>query len=131
MSTDIQFFDLDSSNGVPDPVAPYSHAVSASGFYFVTGQMPIDPLTDEVVGGGIANQTDQVMTNLKRVIHEIGADFERVVSARAYLTSMEYFDEFNSAYEKWFTGPLPARTCIGVTGLARGADVEIDMVVAK
>jgi 2-iminobutanoate/2-iminopropanoate deaminase len=117
-------------DGVPAPVAPYSHAVAHGNVLYVTGQMPIDPATGALVAHGVTEQTDAVLANLARVVELCGASLTATVQARAYLTSMADFAEFNAAYEKWFTPPLPARTCVGVTGLAVGALVEIDLVVA-
>jgi reactive intermediate/imine deaminase len=115
-------------DGVPAPVAPYSHAVCHGSQLFVTGQLPIDPATGALVPGGIEAQTDAVLGHLRTVVERCGASLGDVVQARAYLTSMELYEEFNRAYAKWFDGDLPARTCIGVTGLALGALIEIDVI---
>jgi reactive intermediate/imine deaminase len=120
------------ADGVPDPVAPYVHATEANGLLSVTGQMPIDPRTGTLPAGGIAAQTDQVMRNLVRVLELCDSSLDRVLHARAYLVSMELFDAFNAAYEAWFPpGGLPARTCVAVHGLAVGALVEVDLLVAR
>jgi reactive intermediate/imine deaminase len=95
---------------------------------FVTGQLPVDPATGALVGGGIRAQTDAVMGNLRRVLELCGASLAAVVQARAYLTSMELYDVFNEAYAPWFPSGLPARTCVAVSGLALGALVEVDVV---
>ena len=116
----------------PKPVGPFSHAVRAGDYLFVTGQMPTlphDPLTS--VGGGIENQTRQVMENLKLVLASQGMGFERVVFARIYLVNFQDFDSMNKIYKTYFDkDSRPARTCIGVTGLAVGASVEIDFILA-
>ncbi|HEX3873724.1 MAG TPA: RidA family protein [Solirubrobacteraceae bacterium] len=112
-------------------VAPYAHATEANGLVCVTGQMPIDPATGGLAAGGIAEQTDQVMRNLARVLELCESDLGRVLHARAYLVSMELFDSFNAAYEPWFPDGLPARTCVAVDGLAVGALVEVDLLVAR
>ena len=116
----------------PKPVGPFSHAVRAGDYLFVTGQMPTlpdDPLT--IVGGGIENQTRQVMENLKLVLDSQGMGFERVVFARIYLVNFQDFDSMNKIYKTYFDkDSRPARTCIGVTGLAVGASVEIDFILA-
>jgi reactive intermediate/imine deaminase len=117
-------------DGIPAPVAPYSHAVRLGPQLFLTGQLPIDPATGGLVAGGIEEQTDAVMAHLQRVLTHCGASLGDAVQARAYLTSMELYEGFNRAYAKWFDGDLPARTCIGVTGLALGALVEVDLVAA-
>lgn len=116
-------------DGVPDPVAPFAHATQADGRLYVTGQMPIDPATGEVVGGGIAAETDQVMRNLVRVLELCGSSLELILMARAYLVDFDAaYAEFNDAYRAWFPDRLPSRTCVGVSGLAVGAHVEIDFV---
>ena len=116
----------------PKRVGPFSHAVRAGDFLFVTGQMPTladDPT--KVIEGGIEAQTHQVMENLQRVLDSEGLGFDRVVFARVYLVNFQDFDRMNKVYETYFqSDALHARTCIGVTGLAVGAAVEIDFVVA-
>ena len=116
------------ADGVPLPVAPYAHAVRAGPLLFLTGQLPLDPSTGELVAMDVAAQTDAVIANLVRVLECCGASLADVVQTRAYLTSMDLYAEFNTAYAQHFSTDLPARTCIGVTGLARGALVEIDAV---
>lgn len=119
-------------DGAPSPIAPFSHATVAGNFVFVTGQMPIVPETGAYVRGTFAAQTDAVMRNLEVVLRAAGSDWEHVLHCRVYLTDFERYAEVNAAYAAWFKpGRLPARTCIGVTGLAGGADVEIDLLAVK
>ena len=114
----------------PPPTAPYSHAVRAGDFLFITGQLPAHPDTGRLVAGGIAEQTHQVMRNLQAVLHGAGTDLPRVVFARVYLVNFADYAAMNAVYQSYFTpGRLPGRTCVGVTGLALGALVEIDLVV--
>jgi reactive intermediate/imine deaminase len=120
--------------GAPTPVAPFSHAVAADGWLFVTGQMPTDPNDDGApLPDGIAAQTRRVIDNLKLVLAGAGSSLDRVVQARVYLTHFERdYAAMNAAYQTYFVpGRLPARTCIGVTGLARGALVEIDLLARQ
>ena len=116
-------------NDGPKRVGPFSHAVKAGGFLFVTGQMPTllnDPTT--LVIGGITEQTHQVMQNLGHVLTSSGCQFSNVVFVRVYLVNFQDFDKMNNVYKTYFEPEkLPARTCIGVTGLAVGASVEIDL----
>ena len=114
----------------PKRVGPFSHAVRAGGFLFVTGQMPTLPNDPtKLVEGDITSQTHQVMKNLKTVLTAANASLENVVFVRIYLVNFQDFDAMNIIYESYFTpGKLPARTCIGVTGLAVGASVEIDLI---
>jgi 2-iminobutanoate/2-iminopropanoate deaminase len=114
----------------PPPTAPYSHAVRAGEFLFVTGQLPADPATGRLIDGSIAEQTHQVMRNLQTVLRGAGTDLERAVFARVYLVNFADYPAMNAVYAGYFApGRLPARTCVGVTGLALGALVEIDLLV--
>ena len=118
----------------PRPVAPFSHAVEAEGWVFVTGQMPTDPnAPDAPLPAGIEAQTQRVIDNLKIVLGGIGLGLEHVTMARIYLT--EFHRDYEQMNEVWVrnfeAGKLPARTTIGVTGLAVGALVEIDLVVRR
>ena len=118
----------------PKPVAPYSHATVAEGWIFVTGQVPTDPDDDSApLAEGIEAQTHRVIENLKRVLAGIGSGLDQVVFARVYLTHFERdYAAMNTVYRSYFPpGRLPARTCIGVTGLARGALVEIDLLARR
>jgi reactive intermediate/imine deaminase len=120
--------------GAPDPVAPFSHAVEADGWVFVTGQMPfLGTSLDSSYPEGIEAQTRQVLQNLETVLAGCGLGLEHALSVRVYLT---HFDEdyaaMNAVYSRYFPpGRLPARTCIGVTGLAKGARIEIDLVAKR
>ncbi len=118
----------------PAPVAPYSHAVEADGWVLLTGQIPNDPSDDSrPLAAGIAGQTRQVMENLKLVLGELGLGLEHVVSARAFLTDFQRdYAAMNEVYASYFPADRrPARTCIGVTGLARDCLVEIDMIARR
>ena len=120
--------------GAPAPVAPFSHATAADGWLFVTGQMPTNPVDDSApLPNGVEAQTQRVMDNLKLVLAGTGSGLDRVVFARVYLTHFERdYAAMNRVYQTYFApGRLPARTCIGVTGLARGALVEIDLLARK
>ena len=118
----------------PRPVAPFSHAVEADGWVFVTGQMPTDPhAPDAPLPEGIAAQTQRVIDNLKIVLGEIGLGLEHITMARIYLTEFHRdYAELNDVWVRNFTaGKLPARTTVGVTGLAVGALVEIDLIARR
>ena len=114
----------------PKRVGPFSHAVKAGDFLFVTGQMPTltnDPT--KLIEGDIISQTHQVMKNLKHVLTAANTSLEDVVFVRIYLVNFQDFDKMNTVYESYFSSnKLPARTCIGVSGLAVGASVEIDLI---
>lgn len=120
--------------GGPRPVAPFSHAVEADGWVFVTGQMPTDPAApDAPLPQGVEAQTRRVMDNLALVLKGIGLTLADAVVARVYLTEfVRDYAAMNRIYASYFEpGKLPARTCVGVTALAVGALVEIDLVVKR
>ena len=116
----------------PQKVAPFSHAVRAGEYLFITGQMPtLKNDNTKLVEGGIEAQTHQVMKNLIEVLNAAGSSLEKVIFARVYLVNFGDFDRMNRIYASYFAkDKLPARTCIGVTGLAVGASVEIDFIAA-
>jgi 2-iminobutanoate/2-iminopropanoate deaminase len=120
--------------GGPRPVAPFSHAVEADGWIFVTGQMPTDPdAPDAPLPEGIEAQTRRVLENLQIVLGGIGLTFENVTMVRIYLTAFERdYAAMNAVYRTYFAeGRLPARTTVGVTALAIGALVEIDLIARR
>ena len=114
----------------PKRVGPFSHAVKAGEFLFVTGQVPTLPNDPtKLIEGGISNQTHQVMKNLKSVLTSANSSLNNVVFVRVYLVNFQDFEIMNAIYESYFEpDKLPSRTCIGVTGLAVGACVEIDLI---
>ena len=121
------------SNG-PRPVAPFSHAVESNGFVFLTGQMPTDPeAPDAPLPDGIAAQSTRVMDNLGLILGELGLSYDDVIQARVYLTEFERdFAQFNEIYQTYFVPDRrPARTAIGVTALAVGALVEVDLIARR
>ncbi len=118
----------------PRPVAPFSHAVESDGWVILTGQMPTDPeAPDAPLPEGIEAQTRRVMENLKIVLAGVGLDLSHVLQCRCYLTEFERdFAAFNEVYQSYFPPDRrPARTTIGVTALAVGALVEIDMIAKR
>ncbi len=120
--------------GAPTPVAPFSHAVETDGWVFITGQMPTWPDDDSrPLPEGVEAQTRRVMDNLVIVLEGLGLDLSHVVQARVYLTEFQRdYPAMNAAYASYFPPDRrPARTCVGVTGLARDALVEIDLVARR
>ncbi len=119
--------------GGPTPVAPFSHAVETDGIVFVTGQMPDTPDAPGQLPDGIEQQTRAVMENLRLVLAGLDLGFEHVVMARIYLTRFRQdYAAVNATYRSYFAeGRLPARTCVGVTGLAYDALIEIDLVCRR
>ncbi len=131
MSQDPVFHNFDEA---PTHVAPFSHAVEVNGWIQLTGQMPTDPDDDSApLPPGVEAQTRRVMDNLIIVLNGLGLDLSHVLSCRVYLTEFARdYEVMNQTYRSYFPpGRLPARTCIGVTGLARQALVEIDMVAKR
>ncbi|MGY8631837.1 RidA family protein [Bradyrhizobium sp. 14AA] len=120
-------------SGGPKPVAPFSHAVETDGFVFVTGQMPDTPQAPGILPDGIVAQTRAVMENLKLVLAGLDLGLEHVVMMRIYLTRFkEDYAAMNETYRTFFAPDrLPARTCVGVTGLAYDALIEIDLVCRR
>ena len=120
--------------GAPDPVAPFSHAVEADGWVFVTGQMPFSGTSNtSPYPESIEDQTHQVMRNLITVLDGCGLTLANVAAVRIFLRHFDDdYDRMNAVYAGYFPeGRLPARTCVGVTGLARGARVEIDLIARR
>lgn len=120
--------------GAPAPVAPFSHAVEADGWVFVTGQMPTDPEDDAApLPEGVEAQTRCVMENLGRVLAGLDLGLEHVLMARVFITHFERdYAAMNAVYQSYFPADRrPARTCVGVTGLARGTLVEIDLIAKR
>ena len=118
----------------PDPVAPFSHAVEADGWVFITGQMPFSATSlDSAYPEGIEAQTHQVMNNLSTVLQGCGLGLPNVLQVRVYLTRFDQdYAAMNAVYAGYFPpGRRPARTCVGVNGLAKGALIEIDMVARR
>jgi reactive intermediate/imine deaminase len=115
--------------GVPPQVGPFAHATRWGNLLFVTGQMPTEPSTGLLIAGGLAEQANQVKDNLEAVLAQFGATLDDSVMVRVYLEDFGGFDEFNALYQTWFHGPLPSRTCVGSSGLAAGAALEIDLIV--
>ena len=114
----------------PKPVGPYSQAVKAGKFLFVSGQVPIDPKEGKIVATDIVSQTKQVMENIKLILEAASYSMKDVVSTNVYLSSMALFDEFNKEYSKHFDADFPARATFGAE-LKAGALVEVSVVAYR
>jgi 2-iminobutanoate/2-iminopropanoate deaminase len=119
------------SLSAPAAIGPYSQAIDAGDFVFLSGQVPIDPKTGELVQGDIAVQTDRVLDNLGAVLEAAGCSFADVVKTTIYLTDLGDFQVVNATYGKRFTAAPPARATIQVAALPKGARVEIDAIARK
>lgn len=112
----------------PDAIGPYSQAVTANGFVFTSGQIPIDPATGQFVPGGIAEQTQQVLKNLSAVLEAAGSSLQQVVKTTVFLADMQDFTAMNEVYATFFGAEPPARSTVQAARLPRDARVEIDVV---
>lgn len=114
----------------PKAIGPYSQAIRTANLIFTAGQIPLDPVTQDVVPGGISEQTTRVLENLKGVLEAAGSSLDRVVKATVFLTSLDNFAGMNEVYSKYFAdlGPPPARTTIEISRLPRNVLVEIEFV---
>lgn len=116
------------SDKAPQAIGPYSQAIVSDGWIFASGQIPMDPATMELVGGDVASQTEQVMTNLAAVLAEAGGSLSTVVKAGVFLSDMSLFAAMNEVYGRHFGDHRPARATVAVAGLPKGVDVEIEVV---
>lgn len=116
------------SQKAPQAVGPYSQAIKARGFIFLSGQIPIDPATGTLIQGGVAAETRQVLRNLEAVLKDAGASLDDVVKTTVYLKDISKFTEMNNVYAEFFREPYPARATVEVRDLPKGAQVEIDAV---
>jgi 2-iminobutanoate/2-iminopropanoate deaminase len=112
----------------PAAIGPYSQAIRAGGFVFVSGQIPIDPTTGQFVAGGIGEQTERVLQNLSAVLEAAGSGLNKVVKTTVFLADMQEFAQMNAVYAKFFTEAPPARATVAAAGLPRDARVEIEAV---
>lgn len=118
------------SQNAPAPVGPYSQAVKVGGLLFCSGQIAIDPVTNEVFKGDVRLQTERIMKNIDAVLKAAGAGFANVVKTTIFLTDMNDFTAVNEVYAKSFTGAPPARSTVAVSALPKGVTVEIEVVAS-
>lgn len=118
------------TENAPKAIGPYSQAVKANGFVYISGQLPVDPTTGNLVEATFAAQTTQSMKNLEAILKEAGLTFADVVKANIFITDMGHFPEVNEAYGAFFSGSCPARACVEVSRLPKDALVEIEMIAA-
>jgi 2-iminobutanoate/2-iminopropanoate deaminase len=116
------------TDNAPKAIGPYSQAVKAGGFIFASGQIPLDPATMQIVEGGIREQTDRVLNNLKAVLEAVGSSLDRVVKTTVFLADLGDFAEMNEVYGRFFGDVPPARSTIEVSRLPRDVQVEIDVI---
>lgn len=111
----------------PAAVGPYSQAVKANGFVYISGQGGINPETGKIVEGGVEKETEQAMKNIEAILKEAGTDFSKVVKTTCFLANMGDFQAFNKIYAEYFTGK-PARSCVAVKELPLGFLVEVEVI---
>jgi 2-iminobutanoate/2-iminopropanoate deaminase len=116
------------TENAPAAIGPYSQAIKAGGFVFVSGQIPIDPQTGQFVAGGIAEQTTRVLKNLQALLEAAGSSLGQVVKTTVFLADMQEFSGMNEVYATFFPEPPPARATVAAAGLPRDARVEIEAV---
>ena len=119
------------SPNAPKPVGPYSQAVEAGGFLFCSGQIAIDPKTNEVLKGSVEAQSKMVMENIRGVLTAAGLNFEHVIKTTIYLTSMHDFATVNQVYGSYFPKEPPARSTVEVSGLLKGVQVEVEVLAKR
>lgn len=111
----------------PQAIGPYSQAIKANGFLFVSGQIPLDPISGQIVYGGIGSQTYQVLNNLRAILEQEGLTFAHVVKTSVFLKDLEDFAAMNKIYAEYFVNEPPARACVQVAKLPRDVSVEIEV----
>ncbi|MBR4515940.1 MAG: RidA family protein [Bacteroidaceae bacterium] len=119
-----------STNNAPAAIGPYSQAIAAGGFVYVSGQLPINPSTGVFVAGGIKEQTRQSLLNAQAILREAGTDLSHVVKTTVFLSDIANFAPMNEVYAEFFAAPFPARSAVAVRDLPKNALVEIEVVAA-
>lgn len=119
------------TDNAPKALGPYSQAIEAGNMVFASGQVPIDPATDQFVSGGIKEQTRQALTNARNILAEAGTDLAHVVKTTVFLSDMDNFAAMNEVYAQFFEQPYPARSAVAVKTLPKGALVEVECIAVK
>ena len=120
--------DVISTQDAPQAIGPYSQAIRANGFIFVSGQIPVDPATQKIVEGGVAQQTEQVIRNLEAILKAAGSGLDKVVRTGVFLKDMGEFTAMNEVYERFFPQAAPALSTVEVARLPKDVRVEIDAI---
>lgn len=118
------------SKKAPEPVGPYSQAVKIGGMMYCSGMIPINPENGELLKGSVSEQAELVLSNIKGFLEDTGSNLSNVVKTMVFLTDMSKFAEFNEVYAKYFNEGKPARSCVAVSELPKGVDVEVEVIVA-
>ena len=120
-----------STNNAPAAIGPYSQAVEVNETLYISGQIPLNPATGQFVEGGVTEQAEQVIANIKAILAEAGLSIDNVVKSTVFLADMSYFAEMNEVYKKYYIDNPPARSTIAVKGLPMGALVEIETIAVR
>jgi 2-iminobutanoate/2-iminopropanoate deaminase len=120
--------DVIATKDAPQAIGPYSQAIRANGFVFVSGQVAIDPATQQVLGGSVADQTDRVLKNLAAILTAAGSSLEKVVRSTVFLKNMGDFAAMNEVYGRYFSSSPPARSTVEAARLPKDVQVEIDVI---
>lgn len=118
------------TDGAPAAIGPYSQAVACTGFLFISGQLPVDPKTGEMIAGGIGEKTHRILGNIRDIAAAAGTDLNHVVKTTVFLTDMQDFNEMNAVYAQYFEGCLPARSTVQVAALPKQSVIEIEAVAS-
>jgi 2-iminobutanoate/2-iminopropanoate deaminase len=119
------------TNGAPKAIGPYSQAIRANGFIFVSGQTPIDPATQQLISGSIAEQTERVLRNIEAILQQAGSSMAKVVRCGVFLKDMNDFAAMNEVYAKFFPSDPPARSTVQAARLPKDCQVEIDAIALE
>lgn len=114
----------------PSAIGPYSQAIKYGNLIFVSGQIAINPSTNEFVNGNIDSQTKQVIENIKAILESAGSSLQKVLKVTIFITDMKDFDSINAVYSEYFGSSLPARACVEVSNLPKGAKVEMEAIAS-
>ncbi|MBO3798671.1 MAG: RidA family protein [Thermoproteota archaeon] len=112
----------------PKPIGPYSQAIRSGNLVFISGIIPLDPATGEIIRGDIRRATEQVFKNASSILKAAGVSLENVVKVTVFMKDLTFFSEMNDVYSKWFKKPYPARTTVQVAALPRDVDLEMDFI---
>lgn len=119
------------TTGAPAPIGPYNQAMKVGDFLFVSGQIPMDAASGEIIKSGIQDETEKVMQNLAAILKEAGMDFSNVIKSSIFITDMHQFAQINEVYAKYFPTNAPARECVQVAALPKFVNVEISVIASK
>jgi 2-iminobutanoate/2-iminopropanoate deaminase len=120
-----------STKNAPAAIGPYSQAIEVNGMIYTSGMIPINPQTGELVTGTVEEQAEQAFSNLKALVEASGSSMDKVVKTVVFIKNMEDFTKINTIYEKYFTEPYPARSCVEVARLPKEVALEIEAIATK